>query len=320
MRGLRVCAGVGRCDGSAPTDDARLGDAALGSSATRARPPAARPPSCSGPRPRRATTPATLASAVNVFSWSGPRSVTSYSGTPRSALAVSSWRLVFQSRPAPSCGAGLDDRVEQRVHGASGGLDAVRDVDRADQRLEGVGQDRRLVPTAGGLLAPTEPDEDADVDRAGDVGQRAHVHDGGAQLRQLPLGQVGVCAVERVGDDQSEHGVAEELQPLVGRQATVLVRVRAVGERPGRQRRRRSRRHRGGPSDRQAPSSSPATMRSDVQDLALVVRPAGGARDVRQLGLTALRARHEVRLHGLPLGAARPRPGTRHLALGYGHG
>jgi hypothetical protein len=39
-----------------------------------------------------------------------------------------------------------------------------------------------------------------------------------------------VGAVERLGDDDAEHGVAEELQPLVGRQAAVLVGVRAVRE------------------------------------------------------------------------------------------
>ena len=35
-----------------------------------------------------------------------------------------------------------------------------------------------------------------------DLGERAHVDDGGAQLGQLALGQVGVVAVERVGDDE----------------------------------------------------------------------------------------------------------------------
>src|SRR5689334_19554547 len=35
---------------------------------------------------------------------------------------------------------------------------------------------------------------------------------------------------QRVGDDQAEHGVAEELQALVGGQATVLVRERPVSE------------------------------------------------------------------------------------------
>ena len=82
----------------------------------------------------------------------------------------------------------------------------------------------------------------AEPEAARDVGEGAHVDDGGAQLGQLALGQVGVGAVQRVGDDQAEHGVAEELQPLVGRQAAVLVGVRAVGQGALEQARRRPRR------------------------------------------------------------------------------
>ena len=67
-----------------------------------------------------------------------------------------------------------------------------------------------------------------EAERAGDVGERAHVDHGGPQLGQLALGEVGVVAVERVGDDEAEHGVAEELQALVVGQAAVLVGVRAV--------------------------------------------------------------------------------------------
>ncbi len=39
--------------------------------------------------------------AVKVLAWSGPSSVMTYSGTPELSWAVSSCRLVFQSRPAP---------------------------------------------------------------------------------------------------------------------------------------------------------------------------------------------------------------------------
>ena len=62
------------------------------------------------------------------------------------------------------------------------------------------------------------------------VGQRAHVDHRRAQLGQLALGQVRVVAVERVGHDEPEHRVAEELQPLVVRQAAVLVGVGPVGQ------------------------------------------------------------------------------------------
>ena len=61
-----------------------------------------------------------------------------------------------------------------------------------------------------------------------DLGEGAGVDDGGAQLGQPALGEVGVGEVERLGDDHAEHRVAEELQALVGRQAAVLVGVGAV--------------------------------------------------------------------------------------------
>jgi hypothetical protein len=41
----------------------------------------------------------------------------------------------------------------------------------------------------------------------------------GAHLRELPLGEVGMPRVERMGDRQLEHAVAEELEPLVRRGA-----------------------------------------------------------------------------------------------------
>src|SRR3954452_23910568 len=39
-----------------------------------------------------------------------------------------------------------------------------------------------------------------------------------------------MAAVELLGDDQTEHRVAEELQPLVGRKAAVLVGEGAMGD------------------------------------------------------------------------------------------
>jgi hypothetical protein len=41
-----------------------------------------------------------------------------------------------------------------------------------------------------------------------------------------------VLEIERLGDDDAEHGVPEELESLVRRQAAVLVGVRAMGESP----------------------------------------------------------------------------------------
>ena len=144
---------------------------------------------------------------------------------------MSSCRLVFQSRPAPRVAAWSISGSNSRCTRPAAPSRPQVEVDGADDRLEGVGQDRGLVPPAGGLLAAAEPDVVAQAEVAADVGQRPHVDDRGAQLGQLALGQVGVAAEQRVGDDQAEHRVAEELQPLVGRQAAVLVRERAVRQR-----------------------------------------------------------------------------------------
>lgn len=125
-------------------------------------------------------------------------------------------------------------RVEEPVDHDPGGVQPVLEVDGAQQRLQGVGEDARLVPATGGLLALAEQQVRAEAVRAqatGHVGERPHVDHARPQLRQLPLGQVRVVVEQRRGDHHAEDRVAEELQPLVRRQATVLVRVRAVGQR-----------------------------------------------------------------------------------------
>jgi hypothetical protein len=135
-------------------------------------------------------------------------------------------------QPRAERGGGVDERVEEAVDERRGGLDAAGEVDGADDGLDGVGDDRGLLATAGGLLATTELDVVAEPDRPADLGERAGVDDGGAQLRQPTLGEVGVLQVQRLGDDDAEDRVTEELEALVRRQATVLVGVRAMGESP----------------------------------------------------------------------------------------
>lgn len=130
----------------------------------------------------------------------------------------------------------LQQRVEQPVDQLAGGVETVLEVDRADQRLGGVGEDARLLPATGHLLAPAQVEVRAEPvvpEGGGHAREGVHVHDARPQLGELPLGQLGVVAVQPLGDDDREHRVAEELQPLVGGQSAVLVRVRAVGERQG---------------------------------------------------------------------------------------
>src|SRR5690606_19633451 len=50
------------------------------------------------------------------------------------------------------------------------------------------------------------------------------------QLCQFALGFLRVLVIKPFGDTQSEDRVAEEFEPLIGRQPTVFVRVRAMGQ------------------------------------------------------------------------------------------
>ena len=133
-------------------------------------------------------------------------------------------------QPGAEAGGRGHQRVEEPVDHLAGDLEAAAEVDRADHRLDGVGEDRRLVrPPVISSPRPSWTCSPSPI-VAGHVGQRAGVDDRGAQLGQLALGEVGVGPVERLGDDDAEHRVAEELQPLVGGQPAVLVGVRAVGQ------------------------------------------------------------------------------------------
>jgi len=84
---------------------------------------------------------------------------------------------------------------------------------------------------AANYLAAAQVYVGTEAESASDVRQGTHIDHGGAQLRQLPLGAVGVAAVQGVRHDQAQHGVPQELQPLVGGEATVLVGVGPVGQR-----------------------------------------------------------------------------------------
>lgn len=65
-----------------------------------------------------------------------------------------------------------------------------------------------------------------------DSRQGACVDDRSAQLCELTFREVGKRAIQGIGDDKPEDRVAQEFEALIRGQTTVLVRVRAVGQRP----------------------------------------------------------------------------------------
>src|SRR6478672_2822748 len=136
--------------------------------------------------------------------------------------------LPVQARPHRR--GGDDERVEEPVHDVRGDGEPAAEVDRTEDGLDGVGEDRGLVAAPGRLLAAAELDVLADAAAATDLRQGAGVDDRSTKLGQPALGEVGVGPVERLRHDDAEHRVAQELQALVGRQAAVLVGERPVGE------------------------------------------------------------------------------------------
>jgi hypothetical protein len=79
-------------------------------------------------------------------------------------------------------------------HELPGGVPARIEVDRAEDGLEGVGQDRGLGAAARGLLAPAEQQDLADAEALGHLRQDAGVHHGRADLGQHALGELRVAA------------------------------------------------------------------------------------------------------------------------------
>jgi hypothetical protein len=105
-------------------------------------------------------------------------------------------------------------------------------VDRPQHRLEGVGQDTVEVTATSLVNAPAHPQVLAEVDTARRGRQRAGADDGGSVQGQGALPGLRVAAIQQLGGDQLEDGVAEKLEALVvARAVGVLVRVGAVGER-----------------------------------------------------------------------------------------
>ena len=110
------------------------------------------------------------------------------------------------------------------------GLEPGVEIDGRDDRLAGVGEQRRLATPAGLLLAAAEQQVLAETERLAQARQPPGRDQRGADLRLRAFVQVGILAVERFGDDQADDGVAEELERLVVGDAAgdVLVRARSM--------------------------------------------------------------------------------------------
>ena len=111
---------------------------------------------------------------------------------------------------------------------------AAVEVDRRHDRLERVGQERELLRSARPGLAGPHLEKASDPERPGLGREHGGRNQVGLDLRERALLEVRKRAVDQLADDEAEHGVAEELEPLVvgGADLAVFVREGLVRQRP----------------------------------------------------------------------------------------
>ena len=97
----------------------------------------------------------------------------------------------------------------------AGGFVAGVQEHRAEHGLERIGQRRAADAPAGGLLAAAEDQEIADLEPASLLRERGAVHELRPCLGERAFAVPRETLVKLVGEDELQHGVAEELQPLV---------------------------------------------------------------------------------------------------------
>ena len=90
------------------------------------------------------------------------------------------------------------------------------DVDSPEHRLQDISEQRGSSPAAGLFLALAEPDVAPQIQRLSDPREPGFADNAGPQLRQFALRRVGVPVVEVIADDEIQHRVPQEFQPLVG--------------------------------------------------------------------------------------------------------
>ena len=137
--------------------------------------------------------------------------------------------MVFGSRSGRT-GARMRSPQSRSISVGRGVIAAV-EIDRADQRLADIGEDRGARPAAGVGLRGAEPQRRAEIDRARDVGAGFLAHQIGEPARQFALVGLGKGAKQHVGDDKPEHVVAEEFEPLIAAGAVAAGERRDVRQR-----------------------------------------------------------------------------------------
>ena len=103
------------------------------------------------PAPNRSPPTATV--AWNRLWWSGPLSVNAYTGGVKPVVCRDLLEASLVVLVARALGGLVDTFAELLKHEATDRLDTAVEVHRAEHGLDRISQDRRLLSTAGGILA-----------------------------------------------------------------------------------------------------------------------------------------------------------------------
>src|SRR5262249_18539100 len=127
----------------------------------------------------------------------------------------------------------LDRRLELAAKKRGRGLESAVEIHRGDERLVGIRQQRLLEAPAALLLAAPEEQVLAEIEPLRVPGERLRGDDRRLDLGLLSFAVRRVLPEQHVGDDEPEHGIAQELERLVVDDAPrhILRRARAVRQR-----------------------------------------------------------------------------------------
>ena len=110
---------------------------------------------------------------------------------------------------------GGHERLPELAHHSLGGPEAAIDIDCAEQRFAGIGEDHGLLAPAGSRLAQRHDDMRAEIEEACDLGAGTFADKRIKVPGKLHLAGLGKQPIEQSGDGEAQHAVAQKLQPLV---------------------------------------------------------------------------------------------------------
>ena len=131
--------------------------------------------------------------------------------------------------PAADFRAG-DDLAEQALHQRLRGIEAGIEEDRADQRLQRIGQDGGALRATAARLALGQAHHLGQAELQRHAVQAVLAHQVRAHARQVAFVGAGEALEQQAGNGQAQHRIAEEFQAFV-----VVGAEAAVRQRPGEQ-------------------------------------------------------------------------------------